>query len=143
MLAEAKKYFGHLKNDKKSRKIQTTEAQSSPHAQVKHKVTDQTHFVLGFRAYDAFIANPSGIMDWSGICRSSSTRSGSTVSGMGRVLLLITCLGDTAASQRIPPRRTDVRGGNVDEIRLKLKKIQRQCEQLSQRLIPDPRYDVS
>jgi hypothetical protein len=38
---------------------------------------------------------------------------------------------------------TDIRGGNTEPIRIKMIKVRRQCESLSQRLIPDPRKDVS
>ena len=54
MMKEIKKAFGELKNDKKFGKIKTIEKQSTPQAKIKHKVTDQTHFVLGFRAFDIF-----------------------------------------------------------------------------------------
>ncbi len=54
MMQEVKKAFGNLKNDKKFGKIKTVEKQSAPNALVKYKKTDQTHFVLGFRAYDIF-----------------------------------------------------------------------------------------
>lgn len=38
---------------------------------------------------------------------------------------------------------TDVRGGDTEPIRVKLIAIQKQCESLSQKLIPDPKTDVS
>lgn len=38
---------------------------------------------------------------------------------------------------------TDVRGGNAEPIRVKMIAVRRQCEALSQRLIPDPKTDVS
>jgi len=38
---------------------------------------------------------------------------------------------------------TDVRGGDPEPIRVKMIKVRKQCESLSQRLIPDPRKDVS
>jgi hypothetical protein len=38
---------------------------------------------------------------------------------------------------------TDVRGGNAEPIRIKLIGIQKQCEALSQKLIPDAKTDVS
>ena len=54
MMNEVKKAFGSLKNDKKTGKIKTIEKQSAPQALIKHKVTDQTHFVLGFRSLNVF-----------------------------------------------------------------------------------------
>ncbi|MCX6757882.1 MAG: pitrilysin family protein [Candidatus Nomurabacteria bacterium] len=54
MMTEVKKYFNHLKNDKKSGKIKTIEKQTTPNAKIKFKQTDQTHFVLGFRSLNAF-----------------------------------------------------------------------------------------
>lgn len=38
---------------------------------------------------------------------------------------------------------TDVRGDDPEPIRVKMLAVRRQCESLSQRLIPDPRNDVS
>lgn len=38
---------------------------------------------------------------------------------------------------------TDIRGGDVEPIRVRLVRIQKQCESLSQKLIPDPKTDVS
>lgn len=38
---------------------------------------------------------------------------------------------------------TDVRGGDAEPIRVKMLAVRRQCESLSQSLIPDPRKDVS
>ncbi|MCE9585368.1 insulinase family protein [Candidatus Nomurabacteria bacterium] len=54
MMQEIKKAFGDLKNDKKFGKIKTIEKQDKPNIKIKHKATDQTHFVLGFRAFDIF-----------------------------------------------------------------------------------------
>ena len=54
MMVEAKRYFAHLKNEKKTGKIKTVEKQVAPIAKIKHKATDQTHFVLGCRALDVF-----------------------------------------------------------------------------------------
>lgn len=38
---------------------------------------------------------------------------------------------------------TDIRGGDVGPLKIKLRGIQKQCETLSQRLIPDVKHDVS
>lgn len=38
---------------------------------------------------------------------------------------------------------TDIRGGKTEPVRAKMIAVRRQCEALSQRLIPDPRKDVS
>ena len=54
MMTEVKKTFAHLKNDKKSGKLKTIEKQNKPVAKIKHKATDQTHFVLAFRALNVF-----------------------------------------------------------------------------------------
>ncbi|MCX6755075.1 MAG: pitrilysin family protein [Candidatus Nomurabacteria bacterium] len=54
MMIEVKKTFAHLKNDKKSGKLKTIEKQNKPVAKIKHKATDQTHFVLAFRALNVF-----------------------------------------------------------------------------------------
>lgn len=54
MLKEVTRVFGKLKGGKKGEKLQTVEKQTKPEILVKHKVTDQTHFVLGFRTHDVF-----------------------------------------------------------------------------------------
>lgn len=38
---------------------------------------------------------------------------------------------------------TDIRGGDPEPIRIRLVRLQKQCESLSQKLIPDPKTDVS
>lgn len=54
-LAKVKKYFGHLPRAKKIRKAKTnTLEQNKPRALVKHKESDQSHLVIGVRAFDVF-----------------------------------------------------------------------------------------
>lgn len=48
--------FAPLKSGQKTIKIKTKEEQEKPEVLVKHKKTDQTHLVLGVRAYDLFDA---------------------------------------------------------------------------------------
>ncbi len=54
MLAEARRVFGALPKNKKSGMPKTVEKQTKPEILIKHKVTDQTHFVLGFRTFNIF-----------------------------------------------------------------------------------------
>lgn len=54
VLKEVEKIFGQIKKGKKGQKIKTIEKQSRPEILIKHKETDQTHFVLGFRTFDLF-----------------------------------------------------------------------------------------
>lgn len=54
ILADIKKLFGHIPTDKKFSKVKTTEKQSKPQVLLRHKESDQTHIVLGFRAFDMF-----------------------------------------------------------------------------------------
>ncbi len=54
ILADIKKLFGHIPTDKKFSKVKTTEKQSAPQVLLRHKESDQTHIVLGFRAFDMF-----------------------------------------------------------------------------------------
>ncbi len=53
-LQQITKTFGKLKDSKKEEKKKTKDTQKAPQALVKNKKTDQTHFVLGFRAFDIF-----------------------------------------------------------------------------------------
>ncbi len=46
--------FGGLKNTKKDTKLKVIEKQTKPEILVKHKKTDQTHFVLGVRTFDLY-----------------------------------------------------------------------------------------
>ncbi|MEK7187889.1 MAG: pitrilysin family protein [Patescibacteria group bacterium] len=46
--------FGHLPRKKKVIKTKTKEAQKKPQLLLKHKESDQTHLVLGVRAFDTF-----------------------------------------------------------------------------------------
>jgi len=53
-LADIKKLFGHIPADKKFPKIKTIEKQAEPQVLLRHKESDQTHIILGFRAFDMF-----------------------------------------------------------------------------------------
>ncbi len=58
--AEVKKYFSAIPISVKSKKIKTKIIQQKPKVLLKHKATDQTHFVLGVRSADMFsTANPT------------------------------------------------------------------------------------
>ncbi|TSC95780.1 MAG: Uncharacterized protein Athens071426_70 [Parcubacteria group bacterium Athens0714_26] len=54
MLKEIKKCFGGISEGGKTNKIKVKEAQISPNAAIHFKESDQTHLVLGFRAFDMF-----------------------------------------------------------------------------------------
>jgi predicted Zn-dependent peptidase len=57
--SEVKKYFGDISSGVKGKKKKTIDKQVTPHALLKYKETDQTHFVLGVRTFDMFDArNP-------------------------------------------------------------------------------------
>lgn len=57
ILAEIEKYFGGLPGGERNTKLAVREAQQKPAALVFHKATDQTHLILGFRAFDTFHAD--------------------------------------------------------------------------------------
>lgn len=67
VMEEVKKVFGNLPNTKKEKKIKTKDIQSKPAVLIKHKATDQTHFVLGVRTYDLFNKNNAVLSVLSGI----------------------------------------------------------------------------
>ncbi len=54
VLAEVKKTFGHLPKSKKVKKMKTRESQKNPQVSLKFKDSDQTHLVLGVRAFSIF-----------------------------------------------------------------------------------------
>jgi predicted Zn-dependent peptidase len=49
-----KKYFGNITTGAKSAKVRTTESQEKPQVVLETKETDQTHLVMGVRAFDLF-----------------------------------------------------------------------------------------
>jgi predicted Zn-dependent peptidase len=51
---ELKNYFGNLKKGQKPEIKKVKEAQKNPVAKIKFKKTDQTHLILGVRAFDQF-----------------------------------------------------------------------------------------
>ncbi len=53
-LIEVKKHFGSMSGGVKGKKVKTIDKQDAPKVMIKHKETDQTHFVLGFRSFDMF-----------------------------------------------------------------------------------------
>jgi predicted Zn-dependent peptidase len=51
---QVKKYFGDISSSVKGKKKKTIDRQTEPVVLMKHKSTDQTHFVLGMRTFDMF-----------------------------------------------------------------------------------------
>ena len=51
-LGEVRKHFGEISDGSKDTKRAVTESQSKPRELVFHKASDQTHMILGFRAFD-------------------------------------------------------------------------------------------
>jgi predicted Zn-dependent peptidase len=51
---QVKKYFGDISSSAKGKKKKTIDRQTEPVVLMKHKATDQTHFVLGMRTFDMF-----------------------------------------------------------------------------------------
>jgi predicted Zn-dependent peptidase len=52
--AEVAKHFKDVHTNSKGKKVKTRESQAKPSVLIKHKQTDQTHFVLGVRSFDLF-----------------------------------------------------------------------------------------
>jgi predicted Zn-dependent peptidase len=48
------KYFGNVRQGEKAEMAKISEQQDKPRLRVLNKATDQTHFVMGFRAFDYF-----------------------------------------------------------------------------------------
>jgi predicted Zn-dependent peptidase len=67
VIKEVEKIFGQIKKAKKSTKLKVVETQTKPEILVKHKETDQTHFVLGVRTYDLFNKNNAILSVLSGV----------------------------------------------------------------------------
>jgi len=53
-IAKIKNAFSNIKSSKKTPKIKTIEHQNRPEILLKFKETDQTHLILGVRAFDVF-----------------------------------------------------------------------------------------
>ncbi len=51
---EVARVFGAIKNEKKEDKKAVVEKQTKPQVLIQHKKTDQTHLVLGVRAFDVY-----------------------------------------------------------------------------------------
>ena len=51
IIADAKKYFGKFSKGKTTKISKVSEKQNKPEVRIKFKKTDQTHFVIGSRAY--------------------------------------------------------------------------------------------
>lgn len=52
VVKQVKETFGEIKKGKVVKSVKTKESQKAPQIKIKHKKTDQTHLVLGFRAFD-------------------------------------------------------------------------------------------
>ncbi|MFA6048034.1 MAG: pitrilysin family protein [Parcubacteria group bacterium] len=53
-IKKIKKYFGEMGKGEKPRIVKFKDTQKEPQVKIKFKKTDQTHFILGTRAYDIF-----------------------------------------------------------------------------------------
>ena len=58
---EIEKSFKNIPISKSGKKPKTKDVQDKPNILIKHKETDQTHFVLGVRTYDIFNKNNTAI----------------------------------------------------------------------------------
>lgn len=67
VLAEARRVFGPLPRGRKAGKPKVTERQAKPAVLLKHKDTDQTHFVLAVRSYDLFSKHSAALTVLGGI----------------------------------------------------------------------------
>ncbi len=54
---EVAKHFSGIPKTKKGTKVKTKDSQTKPKILLKHKTTDQTHFVLGVRTFNIFNKN--------------------------------------------------------------------------------------
>jgi predicted Zn-dependent peptidase len=54
VLEESKMHFKNVESGKKGKKKKTIDKQTKPQVLIKHKESDQTHFVLGVRTFDMF-----------------------------------------------------------------------------------------
>ena len=52
--AEVAKHFKDVRTETKGKRVKTKDSQTAPTVLIKHKATDQTHFVLGVRSFDLF-----------------------------------------------------------------------------------------
>ncbi|HUC88775.1 MAG TPA: pitrilysin family protein [Candidatus Paceibacterota bacterium] len=64
---EVANHFGNIHTGKKENKSKTKDMQIKPNILLKHKVTDQTHFVLGVRTFSIFDKRNAIISVMSGI----------------------------------------------------------------------------
>jgi len=54
VLKAVERAFASIEDTKKTAKVKTIESQKDPRVLIKHKETDQTHLILGVRAFDIF-----------------------------------------------------------------------------------------
>ncbi len=64
---EVSKHFGQIHTGKKVSKKKTVDTQAKPNIIIKHKDTDQTHFVLGVRSFSVFDKRNSILSVLSGV----------------------------------------------------------------------------
>jgi predicted Zn-dependent peptidase len=64
---EVQKHFGAVHTGVKGKKLKTKDVQAGPKVLVKHKATDQTHFVLGVRSFSLFDKRNSALTLLGGI----------------------------------------------------------------------------
>jgi predicted Zn-dependent peptidase len=67
VLRAAKEVFGKIPRGTKMHKVKVKESQKKPQILIKHKKTDQTHFVLGVRSYDFFSPHSAALSVLGGV----------------------------------------------------------------------------
>lgn len=132
---EANKYFKDIKTTSKIKKLKTKDIQSSPNVLIKHKETDQTHFVLGVRTFSMFDKRNMIISLLSGVLGAGmSSRLFSKLREEMGVAYYVRAYNDTSLDHGVFQISAGVNNARTEEV---IKEILKECNLLINKKVND------
>lgn len=132
---EVQKYFGSIDAGKKSKKIKTKTTQNKPNILLKHKDTDQTHFVLGVRSFSIFDKNNPVITLLSGVLGAGmSSRLFTKLREEMGVAYYVRAYNDTSIDYGAFQISAGVNNARTEEV---IKEILKECNLLKNELVSE------
>jgi len=136
---EVKKYFGDVHTGKKGKKVKTKDIQAKPKVLLKHKATDQTHFVLGVRSYSLFDKQNPALTLLGGVLGAGmSSRLFIKLREEMGVAYYVRAYNDTSLDHGSFQISAGVNNARVEEV---LKEILKECSRLTTEKVSDKELD--
>ena len=134
-MSEVKKYFTDIHKTTKSKKKKTIDKQNKSAISISHKVTDQTHLVLGVRSFDIFNKNNSTLSILAGVLGvGMSSRLFNKLREEMGVAYYVRAYNDASLDHGVFQISAGVTNSRVEEV---LKEILKECTRLKNEIVSD------